>query len=88
MRRDLNADLRALAEKHIAPIKAAAQRMFRSSDGKIVLDALERAFCDDLVPHDSTGAVDPNAVLIGVGSRRVIDYLRTLAEPKKEGQEP
>jgi hypothetical protein len=84
-REDQGEKLKRLFETRIAPIKASAQRMFGSEDGRTVLDAIERAFVEDL-PRDATGAVDSNAVLIGVGARRVIDYLRNLAEPKKEGQ--
>jgi hypothetical protein len=78
--------MKKLFDLHIAPIKAAANRMFSTPDGKTILDALERAFGDQTLPRDNTGAVDPNAVLINVGARRVFDYLRTLAEPKEEGQ--
>jgi hypothetical protein len=82
----LNANLESLRSR-LAPIKHAAERVFSSQDGKTVLSALERAFDSDNLPRDSTGAIDPNAVLIERGARQVIDYLRTLAEPKKEGQD-
>ena len=86
MKGDLNKNMQALAAK-LAPIRHAAVRVFASEDGKTVLSALERAFDADNLPRDSTGAIDPNAVLIERGARQVIDYLRNLAEPKKEGQD-
>lgn len=72
----------------LAPIRGAAQRAFGSEDGKKVLAALERGFISDSIPKDDNGKVDADAILINEGARRVIDYIRFLAEPVQEGQEP
>lgn len=74
------AELRA----KLLPVRRAAFKLFGTPDGKLVLEALERAFVDELVPKDGNGAVDPNAVLVQVGARQVIDYLRKLSELEEE----
>lgn len=82
-RRNLDADLKALHDKHVKPLRAAAQRMFKSEDGRKILDALDRVFADEPLPKDGTGAVDPYAAIATVGARRVLDYLRNLAESEE-----
>jgi hypothetical protein len=83
--RSYDAQIKALHDEYVAPVIAAAQRAFGSSDGEKVLQALERAFTDKMVVKDGNGKVDADAVLINVGAARVINYLRALAESK--GQE-
>lgn len=85
MKRDLGKQMQDIHARFIAPLEASAQRIFSSEDGRKVLDALSRAFIEDDVLKGTDGRVDANAHLIAFGQRRVIDYLRKLAEPK-EGQ--
>lgn len=83
----MDARVKELHDKYVAPLRAAAQRIFSSEDGKKVLEAIERVFVDEMIVKDHSGRVDENAVLVNVGALQVISYLRSLAEPK-EGQGP
>jgi 8-oxo-dGTP pyrophosphatase MutT (NUDIX family) len=77
--------LNELREKHMAPVEAAARRMFSSPDGKKVLAALERAFGAGVAIFPA-GGVDPHGTLVRAGHAEVINYLRTLAEDGQGGQ--
>lgn len=80
-------EIAAYRKKILSPAIYAAKQLFSSPQGKEVLEALDRAFTRNLVAKDGQGAVDANAVLIRVGNKQVIDYLRDLAEYKEDGHD-
>lgn len=71
--------IKELHDKHIAPVEAAAQRMFGSPDGQRVLDSLERMFAVS-VAFTPGGGVDPYGTIVNAARAEVISYLRDLAE--------
>jgi hypothetical protein len=73
-----------LQAKYLAPVENAARRIFSSPDGAKILHALEAVYGGDPTAKDAQGRVDADATLINVGSARVVNYLRKLAEPKKD----
>lgn len=82
------AQLEEYRKRILEPVQFAAQRMFGSKDGALVLDALEKVFVGGgMAPKDKEGRVDPYAAMVNLGAFSVIEYLRALAKPK-EGQEP
>lgn len=75
--------MKELHEKHMAPVEAAARRLFSSPDGQKVLAALERAFHGGVAFSVFQGAisgVDPYGTVVNAARADVINYLRTLAE--------
>lgn len=64
-----------LRERHIAPVRHAARRLFGSEDGRRVLEALERAF----VPGDLASG-DMFETTVRAARADVIAYLRAIAE--------
>lgn len=68
-------------KEHLEPMRLAARKFFRTHDGKILLDGLDRVFSNKVnLPTDNNGAVDANAVLVNAGAGQVIQYLRDLAK--------
>ncbi len=88
MRKDRLEELqKALGEK-----AAAVGRLLNTPDGKVLVDALKKAFKEDPVarPFSRDGAVvypvDVNETLINVGSARVVTYILQLQAFNTRGE--
>jgi 3-hydroxy-3-methylglutaryl CoA synthase len=73
-------------QRVLGPAAIAARTFFNSPNGKIVIDALDRVFSSNLIATTADGRVDPNMILIRVGNKEVIDYLRALADNQEDGE--
>lgn len=81
--------MQELHQKHVAPVEAAARRLFSSPDGQKVLAALERAFPGGVafaVIQGAISSVDPYGTVVNAARADVINYLRNLAEGGQGGQ--